>query len=156
MKGFSFPYDPEIHAAARGTGLNISPKAAREVCKALKGMDLEKAKNYLGRVIEMDQAVPFKRHDGKVGHRRGKGMATGRYPVKTAAAILKVIESAGNNGEAIHIDIENWRILHIATSRGTSFESRFPRGRGRVTPKMRERANVEVVLEEIKSPSPRI
>ena len=150
MKGFSFPYDPEIHAAARGTGLNISPKAAREVCKALKGMDLEKAKNYLGRVIKMDQAVPFKRHDGKVGHRRGKGMATGRYPVKTAAAILKVIESAGNNGEAIHIDIENWRILHIATSRGTSFESRFPRARGRSTPKMRESANVEVVLEEIK------
>jgi len=150
MKGFSFPYDPEIHAAARGTGLNISPKAAREVCKALKGMDLEKAKNYLGRVIEMDQAVPFKRYDGKVGHRRGKGMSTGRYPVKTAAAILKVIESAGNNGEAIHIDIENWRILHIATSRGTSFESRFPRARGRATPKMRESANVEVVLEEIK------
>ena len=150
MKGFSFPYDPEIHAAARGIGLNISPKAAREVCKALKGMDLEKAKNYLGRVIDMDQAVPFKRHDGKVGHRRGKGMSTGRYPVKTAAAILKVIESAGNNGEAIHIDIENWRILHIATSRGTSFESRFPRARGRATPKMRESANVEVVLEEIK------
>ena len=150
MKGCSFPYDPEIHAAARGTGLNISPKAAREVCKALKGMDLEKAKNYLGRVIKMDQAVPFKRHDGKVGHRRGKGMSTGRYPVKTAAAILKVIESAGNNGEAIHIDIENWIILHIATSRGTSFESRFPRARGRATPKMRESANVEVVLEEIK------
>ena len=150
MKGFSFPYDPEIHAAARGTGLNISPKAAREVCKALKGMDLEKAKNYLGRVIEMDQAVPFKRHDGKVGHRRGKGMSTGRYPVKTATAILKVIESAGNNGEAIHIDIEDWRILHIATSRGTSVESRFPRARGRATPKMRESANVEVVLEEIK------
>ena len=150
MKGFSFPYDPEIHAAARGTGLNVSPKAAREVCKAIKGMDLEKAKSYLERVIKMNQAVPFKRHDGKVGHRRGKGISTGRYPVKTAAAILKVIESAGNNGEAIHIDIENWRILHIATSRGVSVESRFPRARGRATPKMRESANVEVVLEEIK------
>ena len=150
MKGFSFPYNPEIHAAARGTGLNVSPKAAREVRKAIKGMDLEKAKSYLERVIKMNQAVPFKRHDGKVGHRRGKGISTGRYPVKTAAAILKVIESAGNNGEAIHIDIENWRILHIATSRGVSVESRFPRARGRATPKMRESANVEVVLEEIK------
>ena len=150
MKGFSFPYNPEIHAAARGTGLDISPKAAREVCKAIKGMDLEKAKDYLERVINMNQAVPFKRHDGKVGHRRGKGMSTGRYPVKTAGAILKVIESAGNNGEAIHIDIENWRILHIATSRGVSVESRFPRARGRATPKMRESANVEVILEEIR------
>ena len=51
MKGFSFPYDPEIHAAARGTGLNVSPKAAREVCHALKGMELEKAKSYLERVM---------------------------------------------------------------------------------------------------------
>ena len=41
MKGFSYPYNPEIHAAARGTGINISPKAAREVCSALKGMELE-------------------------------------------------------------------------------------------------------------------
>jgi len=150
MKGFSFPYDPEVHAAARGTGLNISPKAAREVCRAIKGMELENAKSYLERVIEKNQAVPFMRHDGKVGHRKGKGMSTGRYPVKPAAAILKVIESAGNNGEANNIDVENWRILHIATSRGTTFEARFPRARGRATPKRRESANVEVVLEESK------
>ena len=45
MKGFSFPYDPEVHAAARGSELNISPKAAREVCRAIKGMELENAKS---------------------------------------------------------------------------------------------------------------
>ena len=55
-----------------------------------------------------------------------------------------------DNGEALHIDIENWRIVHIATSRGVRFEGRFPRARGRATPKMRESANVEVVLEEVK------
>ena len=48
------------------------------------------------------------------------------------------------------IDIENWRIVHIAASRGVRFEGRFPRARGRATPKMRESANVEVVLEEVK------
>ena len=95
MKGFSYPYNPEIHAAARGTGLNVSPKAAREVCHALKGMELEKAKNYLERVIDLEQAVPFKRHDGKVGHRKGKGMSSGRFPVKTAAAILKELNLLG-------------------------------------------------------------
>ena len=55
MKGFSYPYDPEIHAAARGAGLNVSPKAAREVCHALKGMELEKAKTYLERVIVLNK-----------------------------------------------------------------------------------------------------
>ena len=114
MKGFSYPYNPEIHAAARGTGLNVSPKAAREVCHALKGMELEKAKNYLERVIDLEQAVPFKRHDGKVGHRKGKGMSSGRFPVKTAAAILKVIESAGNNGEALHTLILKIGELYIS------------------------------------------
>ena len=108
-------------------------------------------------VIEKEQAVPFKRHDGKVGHRKGKGMHSGRYPIKTAAAILKVIESAGNNGENIHIDVENWRIVHIATSRGSSVESRFHRARGRASPNLRETENVEVELDEIDSwLSPRV
>jgi len=150
MKGFSFPYNPEIHAAARGHELNVSPKAAREVCRALKGMELEKAKSYLEKVIEMTQAVPFRRHDGKVGHRKGKNMSSGRYPIKTANAILKVLESAANNGETNNIDIEKWRIVHIATSRGNTFEARFPRARGRATPKKRESANIEIVLEEDK------
>ena len=43
-------------------------------------------------------------------------------------------------------------IVHIATARGRSFEARIPRARGRATPKMRESANVEVVLEELKWP----
>ena len=104
--------------------MNVSPKAAREVCHALKGMEFEKAKSYLERVIDFEQAVPFERHDGKVGHRKGKGMSS--VDTETAAAILKVIESAGNNGEALHIDIENWRIAHIATSRGVRFKADFP------------------------------
>ena len=44
MKGFPYPYNPEIHAAARGTGLNVSPKAAREVCHVLKEWSFEKLK----------------------------------------------------------------------------------------------------------------
>ena len=49
----------------------------------------------------------------------------------------------------MHLDIDEWRIVHAATSRGPAFEARFPRARGRATPKMRETANVEVVLEGI-------
>jgi large subunit ribosomal protein L22 len=149
MKGYSFPYNPEVHAAARGKEMSIPPRHAREICRAIRGMELERARGYLGRVIEMREPVPFTRHAGKVGHRKGKGRAAGRYPRKAAAAILKVIESAQSNGETMHLDIDEWRIVHVATSRGPAFEARFPRARGRATPKMRETANVEVVLEGI-------
>ena len=113
MKGFSFPYNPEIHAAARGVGVNISPKAAREVCHALKGMELEKAKSYLERVIDLDQAVPFKRHDGKVGHRKGKGISSGRYPVKTSEEIVKLLESVEANAQFKGLDTSKLIIKHI-------------------------------------------
>ena len=65
MKGYSFPYDPEVHAAARGKEMSISPRHAREICRAIRGMELERARGYLGRVIEMREPVPFTRHAGK-------------------------------------------------------------------------------------------
>ena len=71
MKGYSFNYDSEKHAVARGSGMNISPKHAIEVCKAIKGWNTERAKGYLERVVLKKQAVPFRKFNGKVGHRKG-------------------------------------------------------------------------------------
>ena len=148
MKGYSFPYDPETHVAARGRELDISPKHAREICRALRGMELDRAKAYLARVTRLAQAVPFRRHDGKVGHRRGSGFGAGRYPRKAAGAILKLLEHAGHNAEALGKESDNLRILHIATSRGPVTKGWYPRARGRSSPKLHMSANVEVILEE--------
>ena len=52
MKGYSFNYDSEKHAVARGGGLNISPKHTIEVCKVIKGWSTERAKGYLERVVQ--------------------------------------------------------------------------------------------------------
>lgn len=148
MKGYSFNYDTEKHAVARGSGLNISPKHTFEVCRAIKGWNIERAKKYLERVILQKQAVPFKRFHGKVGHRKGDGFGPGRYPKKAAAAILKVIESAESNAENLGKDVELLWIRHIAASRGAVTMSRFPRAYGRTTAKRRESVNLEVILEE--------
>ena len=67
----------ENMALARGKELDISPKHAVEICKAIRGRRMEPAKNYLGRVILQKDAVPFRRYDGKVGHRKGKGFGRG-------------------------------------------------------------------------------
>ena len=148
MKGYSFNYDSEKHAVARGSGMNISPKHAIEVCKAIKGWNIERAKGYLERVVLKKQAVPFRKFNGKVGHRKGDGFGPGRYPIKAAAAILKIIESAEANAENLGKDVEILWIRHIAASRGAVTMSRFARAYGRTTAKRRESVNLEVILEE--------
>ncbi|MBU4548292.1 MAG: 50S ribosomal protein L22, partial [Euryarchaeota archaeon] len=98
---YAFKEDDKAKTAkAIGRALKISPKHAVEICRELRGMKLERAKVYLEEVIQMQKAVPFKRHNKKVGHRKGlNGWPTGRYPVKAAGHILKVLENAEANAE---------------------------------------------------------
>ena len=78
-------YDPAIHVRASGRELNISPKAAREICNTLKGMTLSKAIELTETVEAMKAPVAFRRHKKKVGHRSELvGFPTGSYPVKAA------------------------------------------------------------------------
>ena len=61
----------EKTARAAGRSLQISPKHAVEICREIRGMYLDEAKEYLEDVIQKKRAVPFRRHNKKVGHRRG-------------------------------------------------------------------------------------
>ena len=73
--------------------LKISPKHSVEICSAIRGMEVEKAKTYLKDVIAMKKSIPFKRHNKKVGHRKGQeGWPSGRYPVKAADWILENLD----------------------------------------------------------------
>ena len=100
-------------------------------------------------VIDMKQAVPFKRHNKKVGHRKGaQGWPSGRYPVKAAAEILKVLENAESNAEYKGMDTENLIIEHISSHRGMVIRGAIPRAFGRVTPFNTPTTHVQVVLVE--------
>ena len=51
--GYSFKeYDPVVHARASGREINMSPKAAREVCNTIKGKKLSSALSLLDDVID--------------------------------------------------------------------------------------------------------
>jgi len=62
--------DDERTAKAFIRELRISPKHAREICRAIRGMPLDRAKEFLRRVIRQEEAVPFRKHKKKVPHRR--------------------------------------------------------------------------------------
>ena len=80
-------FDPAIHVRASGREVNISPKAAREICNTIRLMTLTKAIALLENVEEMKSPIPFRRHKLKVGHRSELvGFPSGSYPVKPAKA----------------------------------------------------------------------
>lgn len=135
-------------ALARGSQLDISPKHAVEICSALRGKRVDYAKGYLERVMEKRQAVPFRRFNGKVGHRKGPGLGPGRYPIKAAAAIFKILEQAEANAEFLQLDPESLRIIHIAASRGPVTPGYMSRARGRSSASNHETVNVEVMVTE--------
>ena len=70
-------------ARAVGANLPISTKVCYEIANAIRGRNVNKAIAFLERVVNMKEAVPYKRYNGDVGHKPGK-MAAGRYPIKAA------------------------------------------------------------------------
>lgn len=144
---YSTESDPDLTSKAMGTELHISPKHSAEICRAIKNMPVEKAKQYLSEVMAKKKAVPFKKHKRKVGHKKGLGKwDAGRYPVKATSAILKLIENAENNATYKGQEPEKMRIIHIGVHKGRKIRGAMPRAFGRATPKDTETVNIEVII----------
>ena len=141
--------DPEKTAKASAREIKVSHKAAREVCRTIKGMMLAKAKDYLNEVIGKEKPVPYKRFTKKLGHRHGLQKAcVGKYPVKTAKYVLKLLEGVEANAENKGLDIDRLRIIHACTHQGMKVKRSRPRAQGRATPKIETLCHIEIAVEE--------
>jgi large subunit ribosomal protein L22 len=145
--------DPEKTAKASGREIKVSHKHSREVCKTIKGMTLTNAKAYLRDVIDKKKPVPITRYNKKVGHRHGLVKAfSGRYPIKAAAKILTILESAEANAENKNLDTDRLTILHAAAYPGSKMKRFTPRAHGRASPKYETLTHIEIVLNEKPTP----
>ncbi|MCP4761320.1 MAG: 50S ribosomal protein L22 [archaeon] len=143
--------DKDKTAIASGRDLKVSHKNTREVTNTIKGMTLEQAKNFLAGVIMMEQAVPFKRHNKEVGHRKGLKefkWASGRFPEKSARMVYEVLSNAEANAEYKGLDTERCRIIHSATNQGRKIKRYIERAHGRSTPFVDTLVHIEIVLLE--------
>jgi large subunit ribosomal protein L22 len=141
--------DPEKTAKASGRELKVSHKAAREVCKAINGMMLTTAKQYLRDVAAKKKAVPYTRYNKKLPHRHGIVNAfCGRYPIKASEHILDVLGSAQANAENKGLDVDRLRIIHAAAYPGMKLKRYMKRAHGRASPKYDITTHVEIVLDE--------
>ncbi|MCK4327805.1 MAG: 50S ribosomal protein L22 [Candidatus Diapherotrites archaeon] len=114
-------------AKAYGRRIDMSPKHAMEICSYIRGMNAEKADKFLSNVQAKEEYVPLKRFNRKVPHRTGG--QPGRYPVKAAKIIQKLLRNAMSNAEQKGMDREKLKIVHAASHRGPSYGRRKPKGR---------------------------
>jgi len=98
-------------AIANGYSLKISPKQSVYVCKIIRGKSPEAAIERLQAVIDERRPVPMAALE--VGHKKGKGLAGGRFPKNACKGIMEIVKQAGAN--AVVAGIEN-PVITIAKS----------------------------------------
>jgi large subunit ribosomal protein L22 len=101
-----------MEAKCLSHNLRISAKDSVRISRTIKGLDLEKAKDILKKVIEKKTPIFYPKG---FAHRRGK-FGGGKYPVKAAEGILKVLESAEANAK--FLGMEKMKVKNIIVNRG--------------------------------------
>ncbi len=147
---YSFQYyDPKKHVKASLREKGISHKHAREIAVTIKGLKVDRAKEYLNSVIAKKRAVPFKRYNKHVGHRSDPRIMSGRYPCKSAAEIIKLLENLESNAEYKGMDLDKLKIVNATVHKGTCIKRFIPRAMGRSSPKNNFLTHVELVAQEL-------
>jgi large subunit ribosomal protein L22 len=127
-------FDPDRAVKCAGREVKISPKAATEICRKIRGMRLDSAKDLLEGVTQKKRAIAFRRYHKEVPHRSlDEGWYAGRYPVKAAKMFLFLLEELEANAEYKGLDVDRLRIVHAAAQRGMKTQRVISRAYGRAT-----------------------
>jgi len=144
---YSFQGMKEGMAKAMKRDAELSLKVALEMAAFLKGRKTSEAKKILERVLDMKQAIPFKRFTDGVGHRPGAGIAAGRYPQKASSIFIELIESAEANAQAKGLS-SDLKIIHLAPQKASGAYHY-----GRLRRRKFKRAHLEIVIQEAEKES---
>jgi len=140
---------PDKTALASGRDLRVSPKAAREICAYIRGRRLLEGQQMLQNVVSKSQPVPYKRHNKEVSHVTGlDGYHAGRYPVKAAREILKLLNQVQANAEFKGLLVDRLRIAHMAAQRARVIRKYIPRAFGRSSPYFDRLTHIEIAVAE--------
>jgi len=141
-------FDPTRHVRAAMREKTISHKHAREIAVAIKGLTVEKARDYLIYVTQLKRSIPFRRYKNQVGHKSDPGTMSGRYPQKAATEVLKLLDNLESNAEYKGMDLDRLKIINATAHKGRIMKRFIPRAQGRATPKNNIYTHMELVAKE--------
>lgn len=141
---YSFQKKGNNLAYAQEYNLDASYKDLTEVCRSIKHLPVAKAMSLLEKAARMEVPILYTSHNKKLGHRHELGGKKGRYPVKAAKIVKKVLVNAINNAKVLQLDENTLTVAHAAANKQSIYPRLSPKGR-----RMRmnyETARVEIVL----------
>ena len=128
-------------ARAIGMALPISFKQSVEICRFIERKNVNDAKKMLQNVAEKKSAIPFKRYNWDLGHKKKIGPA--RYPEKASKEFIKLIENVEANAQFKGLNTSNLIIAHVSAHKsGKTWHF------GRQSRRRMKRTNIEIVVEE--------
>jgi len=125
-------------AVVNGISLPISTKTSAAICKFIKGKTIDKAIADLEEVLKFKKVIPM---TGEIPHKKGKGIMSGRYPLKAIGYFIKMLKNL--NANAIVNGLEEGIIVEAVPNRAS-----LPYGRGGSI--RRKRTHVRIKVKEIK------
>ena len=117
--------DPKISAKAYGRALRRSTRHAIEICRAIRGKNLQKAKAMLQRIATRQESL-----DGK-------------YYTNAIGEMLSLLQSAESNAKAKGLDVNKLIVMASAT-KGFTFTR--PRSRRKLSGQTGRMTNVQIML----------
>ena len=145
------PAIPTKAAKSKANDMRIHFKNTYEVADAIRGMQLEKAQQYLQVVIDHKRCIPFRRysdHAGRTAQANLTHTTQGRWPKKSCEHLLDLLENAKANAEAKGLEIKKTYITHIQVNRAPKGRRRSFKAHGRIKDWCSSNCHVELFVTE--------
>ena len=136
---------------ARAFDLRVHFKNTYETAKAIKGMLLHKAQQYLQQVLDHERCVPFTKYDGatgRTGQAKEWGLTHGRWPEKSVKVILGLLQNLKSNAESKRLNVDNLVVANLQVNYAVAGRRRTFRAHGRINAYLSSNCHIEIRGEE--------
>ncbi len=134
-------FDKEHMARAMLVSVPIPLKSAVMIGKTITGKNLQTAKNIMEQVILKKMPIKFTKFNQEQAHR--KAIGPGKFPVKTARYMLKLLKEVEANAQLAGLDTSSLKILRVIPK-----EAPVNPHYGRIRGISMKRASVELIVVE--------
>lgn len=125
---YSYNLDRKEVIFASSSDLNASFKDLCAVCDFVRYRPLPAALQMLDAVIRDGRPIEYKRHNKYMGSRHELGGKKGRYPIKCAAMVRKVIVNVSANAKSKGEDPDSMFIVHASANKTQEVPRSPPKG----------------------------
>eukprot|EP01060_Flectonema_neradi_P033403 TRINITY_DN55_c4_g1_i1.p1 TRINITY_DN55_c4_g1~~TRINITY_DN55_c4_g1_i1.p1 ORF type:complete len:189 (+),score=32.11 TRINITY_DN55_c4_g1_i1:54-620(+) len=152
------PKDEDNAARAKAADMRVHFKNTWQVARALRGMRLVKAKEYLAAVMDHKRCIPYIRFShaaGRTPQAKEFGLTQGRWPRKSVELMQNLLKNAESNAVEKKLDASELSISRIAVQRAQKIRRRTYRAHGRIGAYMASPCHINLLLEKTAEATPK-